>query len=143
MGLSGELYHFTPDAAAGEAAGAATAGPQLDPAFPAFRLRPETVESLFILWRVTGRAEYREWARGILASVASACRMEHGGFAGWKNVSSSHDATNSASSHKDTMESYFVAEVLKYAFLLEQDDSVLPLDEFVFNTEAHPFRVWR
>ena len=24
-------------------------------------LRPETVESLFVLWRVTGDAQYREW----------------------------------------------------------------------------------
>ena len=37
------------------------------------------------------------------------------------------------------MESFFIAETLKYLFLLFADDSVLPLDQIVFNTEAHPF----
>lgn len=41
------------------------------------------------------------------------------------------------------MESFFIAETLKYLFLLFSDDDVLPLDEIVFNTEAHPFPIWR
>lgn len=39
------------------------------------------------------------------------------------------------------MESFFIAETLKYLFLLFSDANVLPLDEVVFNTEAHPFPV--
>lgn len=39
------------------------------------------------------------------------------------------------------MESFFLAETLKYLYLLFSDDSLLPLDEWVFNTEAHPFKV--
>ena len=35
----------------------------------------------------------------------------------------------------------FFAETLKYLYLLFSDDGVLPLDEWVFNTEAHPLRV--
>lgn len=31
------------------------------------------------------------------------------------------------------------AETLKYFFLLFSEDTILPLDEVVFNTEAHPF----
>lgn len=31
-----------------------------------------------------------------------------------------------------------IAETLKYLFLLFTDDDVIPLDEFVFTTEAHP-----
>jgi mannosyl-oligosaccharide alpha-1,2-mannosidase len=41
------------------------------------------------------------------------------------------------------MESFFLAETLKYLLLLFGDAGTLPLDEWVFNTEAHPFRVWR
>jgi hypothetical protein len=41
------------------------------------------------------------------------------------------------------MESFWLAETLKYFYLLFEDDpSVLPLDEWVFNTEAHPLPVW-
>jgi hypothetical protein len=39
------------------------------------------------------------------------------------------------------MESFFLAETLKYLFLLFSDADVLPLDEIVFNTEAHPFPI--
>lgn len=41
------------------------------------------------------------------------------------------------------MESFWLAETLKYLFLLFEDDAnVLPLDQWVFNTEAHPLPVW-
>lgn len=42
---------------------------------------------------------------------------------------------------RNEMESFFIAETLKYLFLLFSDDSVLALDEIVFNTEAHPFPI--
>lgn len=41
------------------------------------------------------------------------------------------------------MESFFLAETLKYFYLLFEDDpNVLPLDQWVFNTEAHPLPIW-
>lgn len=41
------------------------------------------------------------------------------------------------------MESFWLAETLKYFYLLFEDDpNVLPLDEWVFNTEAHPIPIW-
>lgn len=41
------------------------------------------------------------------------------------------------------MESFFLAETLKYFYLLFEDDAnVLPLDQWVLNTEAHPFPIW-
>ena len=41
------------------------------------------------------------------------------------------------------MESFWLAETLKYFYLLFEDDQgVLPFDEWVFNTEAHPLPVW-
>jgi len=42
----------------------------------------------------------------------------------------------------DTMHSFFIAETLKYLYLIFSDDDVLPLDKYVFNTEAHPFLIW-
>ena len=41
------------------------------------------------------------------------------------------------------MESFWLAETLKYFYLLFSDDpDLIPLDEFVFNTEAHPLPIW-
>ena len=44
---------------------------------------------------------------------------------------------------RDKMESFWPAETLKYLYLLLDDSSpeVLPLDQFVFNTEAHPLPI--
>ncbi|KAA3484251.1 mannosyl-oligosaccharide 1,2-alpha-mannosidase MNS1-like isoform X3 [Gossypium australe] len=39
------------------------------------------------------------------------------------------------------MQSFFLAETLKYLYLLFSPPTVIPLDEWVFNTEAHPLRI--
>lgn len=39
------------------------------------------------------------------------------------------------------METFFLGETLKYLYLLFGDTNVLPLTEFVFNTEAHPLPI--
>jgi mannosyl-oligosaccharide alpha-1,2-mannosidase len=41
----------------------------------------------------------------------------------------------------DKMQSFFLAETLKYLYLLFSPSSVISLDEWVFNTEAHPPRI--
>jgi hypothetical protein len=38
--------------------------------------------------------------------------------------------------------SFFLAETLKYLFLLFRDDDPIPLDQWVLNTEAHPLPVF-
>ena len=44
----------------------------------------------------------------------------------------------------DKMESFWTAETLKYFFLLFEDESVMNLDEWVLNTEAHGFKLdWK
>lgn len=40
------------------------------------------------------------------------------------------------------METFFLAETLKYLYLLFGPEEVLPLDQYVFNTEAHPLPVF-
>lgn len=39
------------------------------------------------------------------------------------------------------MQTFFLAETLKYLYLLFSPPSVISLDEWVFNTEAHPLRI--
>ncbi len=40
------------------------------------------------------------------------------------------------------MESFFLAETLKYLYLLFTDDDFMNIEEYVFNTEAHPFPIF-
>ena len=42
---------------------------------------------------------------------------------------------------KDEMESFWIAETLKYYYLLFSEPRVISLDEWVLNTEAHPFKL--
>ena len=52
-------------------------------------LRPETVESLFVMWRVTGDAMYREWGWHIFEAINSRAKVATGGFAPVKDVTAS------------------------------------------------------
>jgi mannosyl-oligosaccharide alpha-1,2-mannosidase len=40
------------------------------------------------------------------------------------------------------MDSYFLAETLKYLYLTFSGSDLLPTGSWVFNTEAHPLRIW-
>ena len=39
------------------------------------------------------------------------------------------------------MESFWLAETLKYFYLLFEDPEVVSLDDYVLNTEAHPLKL--
>lgn len=95
--------------------------------------RPEVVESLFYLWRATHNERYRDWGWSILQAIEKYCRKE----AGYSGV---YDVDELPPDSDDVQQSWFLAETLKYLFLLFSDDGVLPLDRWVFNTEAHPVR---
>ena len=99
-------------------------------------LRPETAESLLILWRLTGDATYREWGWRLFEAIEMHAWVATGGFAPLRDV-------NTPGSHqpRGRMESFFTAETLKYLYLLFGDGTAYPLDEYVFNTEAHPLRI--
>ncbi|MCO5554243.1 hypothetical protein L7F22_007771 [Adiantum nelumboides] len=98
-------------------------------------LRPETVESLFILYRITGDSKFRDWGWKIFQAFERHTKVESGGF------SSLDDVTTIPAPKRDKMETFFLGETLKYLYLLFGDASVLPLDKYVFNTEAHPLPI--
>lgn len=62
-------------------------------------------------------------------------RQVEGGYAGLRSV------TVLPPIHDDTQQSFFLAETLKYLYLLFSPADVMPLDEWVFNTEAHPLKI--
>ncbi|XP_032162047.1 endoplasmic reticulum mannosyl-oligosaccharide 1,2-alpha-mannosidase-like isoform X1 [Mustela erminea] len=111
---------------------------QVKPADRHNLLRPETVESLFYLHRLTGDPKYQDWGWEILQSFNAYTRVPSGGYSSISNV---QDPLNPQP--RDKMESFFLGETLKYLYLLFSDDpSLLSLDAFVFNTEAHPLPIW-
>lgn len=99
-------------------------------------LRPEVVESYMYLWRQTHDPIYREWGWEVVMALEKHCRTE-GGFSGIQDVYSSNP------NHDNRQQSFFLAETLKYLYLLFSEDDVLSLEDWVFNTEAHPLPVNR
>lgn len=92
-------------------------------------LRPETLESLYVLWCVSGDETYREWSWTVFDALERASRVD-GGYAAVQDVARPELA------HRDAMPSHFIAETLKYAWLtaVGTDDVTRT---HVFNTEAH------
>ncbi|KAI8578896.1 hypothetical protein K450DRAFT_175778 [Umbelopsis ramanniana AG] len=100
-------------------------------------LRPETVESLFLLWRITGDEMYREWGWKIFEAFEKHTKLPNGGYAALRDV------TVVPPPQDDRMDTFFLAETLKYLYLLFGPTDIIPLDKYVFNTEAHPLPVFK
>ncbi|KAF8481629.1 glycoside hydrolase family 47 protein [Russula ochroleuca] len=101
-----------------------------------YMLRPETVESLFIAFRLTGDKRYRDHGWAIFQAIEKHCRVPSGGYATIVNVD------DVPVQHEDKMETFFLSETLKYLFLLFSDGDTIPLSKYVFNTEAHPLPIF-
>lgn len=99
--------------------------------------RPETVESLYYLYKLTGDEKYRVWGYEIFQSFVRNTKVMTA--SGMVSYSSLQDVTSQQPKYKDNMESFWLAETLKYLYLLFDDEDLIPLDKYVFNTEAHPF----
>jgi mannosyl-oligosaccharide alpha-1,2-mannosidase len=101
---------------------------------PRYILRPEAIESVFILWRITGDPIWRETAWEMFEAVANATDTEYANAA-------IMDVMTVGSKKEDYMESFWMAETLKYFYLCFANTGLISLDDFVLNTEAHPFRL--
>jgi mannosyl-oligosaccharide alpha-1,2-mannosidase len=99
-----------------------------------YKLRPETIESLFYMYRVTNDTKYREYGWEIFQSLEKHAKVAHG-YGAVLNV------REVPAKVENKMESFFLAETLKYHYLLQASEQLIPLDEYVFNTEAHPLRI--
>jgi len=96
-----------------------------------YPLRPEIIESAYILYRYTKDPRYLEMGRTFFEALIARCRTDSG-YTVLKDVVTGEKG--------DLMPSYFLAETLKYLYLLFAPDETLDLDKVVFNTEAHPLR---
>ncbi|UKZ81041.1 hypothetical protein TrVFT333_008809 [Trichoderma virens FT-333] len=97
-------------------------------------LRPEAIESLFVLYRITGKADLQDTAWDMFEAIMKATETELAN-------SAIEDVTVLGPTKKlDSMESFWLAETLKYFYLIFSPPDVISLDEYVFNTEAHPLK---
>ncbi|KAI8623467.1 glycoside hydrolase [Xylariaceae sp. FL1651] len=101
----------------------------------AYLLRPEAIESVFVLYRTTGRKDLIESAWDMFQAVNKSTSTEFANSAVFDVTIADEEPQAS-----DVMESFWMGETLKYYYLAFSEPGVISLDEFVFNTEAHPFR---
>jgi hypothetical protein len=108
--------------------------PSPDHNSPFYILRPEAVESFFILYHLTGDPVYREWGWEVFQSIEKYCKTD---------IAYGHypDVEDTNREPEDNMESFFLGETLKYLYLLFDPDTEIDImGMHVFNTEAHPLR---
>ncbi|KAF3938973.1 hypothetical protein ABW19_dt0203202 [Dactylella cylindrospora] len=102
-----------------------------------YMLRPEVVESYFYGWRITGEEKYRRWAWEAFEAIRNVTRTEWG-YSAVKDVTEGERRREGF--WKDNSESFWSAETLKYLYLIFADPELCSLDDWVFNTEAHPLK---
>ncbi|KAF2630160.1 glycoside hydrolase family 47 protein [Macroventuria anomochaeta] len=115
------------------------AGLRLPPGFSSigdrrYILRPEAIESVFILYRITGEQSWQAAGWDMWTSILRVTDTDIGNAA-------LLDISADTPPMTDSMESFWMAETLKYFFLLFSDPTSISLDDYVFNTEAHPFKL--
>jgi ER degradation enhancer, mannosidase alpha-like 2 len=96
-----------------------------------YQLRPEIMESAYYLYHYTKDPRYLEMGRIFFEALVAYCRTD-AGYTNLKSVITKEKG--------DLMPSYFLAETLKYLYLLFAPETTLDFDRVVFNTEAHPLR---
>ncbi len=99
--------------------------------YDGYPLRPEIMESAYYLYYFTNDPVYLKMGETFLKGLRKYCRTRRG-YAALVSVETKEK--------RDSMESYFLAETLKYLYLLFAPRETLDLSKFVFNTEAHPIR---
>ncbi|EDV28158.1 uncharacterized protein TRIADDRAFT_20429 [Trichoplax adhaerens] len=104
--------------------------PNLGVYWPHHPLRPEFAESTYFLYKATRDPFYLEVGKSIVENLNNYARVPCG-FAALKDVRTL--------SQEDRLDSFVFAETFKYLYLLfaEKEDVILPIDNFIFTTEAH------
>ena len=96
-----------------------------------YALHPEIIESAYYLHHFTKNPRYLEMAHTFFNGIEKHCRTDVA-YAALADVEKKTKA--------DRMESFFLAETLKYLYLLFATSDTLDVTKVVFNTEAHPIR---
>lgn len=98
-------------------------------------LRPEALEAMYYMHYYTGDPKYRRMAYEVFKAFNRHCKAAWG-------YSAVADVRVQPPRHRDSQESFWLAETLKYLYLIFAPRSTLNLEEFLLNTEAQPLRMW-
>jgi mannosidase alpha-like ER degradation enhancer 2 len=98
---------------------------------PPYYLNPEIMESAYYLYHYTRDSLYLQMGKTFFDSLKTYCRTQSG-YCELRSVITKEKS--------DRMESYFLAETLKYLYLLFSPPETLDFGSVIFNTEAHPIR---
>lgn len=99
---------------------------------PYYINRPETIESVFYMYRLTGDRKWQDKGWHMFQSWMKTAKVP-GGISSVQNVNADKIV------YGDNMESFIFAETFKYHYLLQSEPDFMSLDDYVLNTEAHPF----
>ena len=94
-------------------------------------LNPEIVESAYYLYEITGKQKYLDMIYKYWHDLKFCCRNDVA-------FNSIEDVRTMKA--KDHLATYFFAETLKYFYLAGLDKSEFDFNDYIFNTEAHPFK---
>lgn len=103
-------------------------------------LRPEAIESVFLLYRMTGERYLQEAAWKMFTNIMNATTTPLANGALRDVTYTRGEVAEGTNIVRDSMESFWMAETLKYFYLIFSETDLISLDEWVFNTEAHPFK---
>lgn len=99
-----------------------------------YGLRPEAVESVFYMHRLTGDEIWRHKGWKMFEAIQSVTQTQVANAA-------LKDVTSVLGEQDDSMESFWLAETLKYFYLLFDEPETWSLDDWVLNTEAHLMKI--
>jgi Glycosyl hydrolase family 47/PA domain/Glucosidase II beta subunit-like protein len=128
---------------------------------PGYPLRPEVAESTLALYQATKDPMYLAHGRDMVRALQSYCRTSCG-FAGLSHVYGYKDESGGAKTldehgaymdgnggrvlpggrrQEDRFDSYFIAETLKYLFLLFDTEHDIHKQSWILTTEGHPMHI--
>lgn len=88
------------------------------------------------MYHITNDTTYQQWGWTIFQSFEKYTRQTNG----YSTISDVRTADNVRP--RDKMESFFLAETLKYFYLLFDEKNPFPFNQWIFNTEAHPLAIY-
>ena len=97
---------------------------------PRYTLNPENMESAYYLYNFTKDEKYKKRILKYYRDIYNYCRTDV-----------AYTTINDVRTKEkgDVMETFFIAETMKYIYLTFAGEKVFDLNKYVFTTEAHPF----
>ncbi|KAI1293131.1 glycoside hydrolase family 47 protein [Xylaria venustula] len=105
----------------------------VDVSSKAYILRPEAIESVWYMYRITGDKKWQDKGWRMFEAIVQYTTTTAGSSAIGNVLTTETNQLNE-------MESFWTAETLKYFYLLYSEPNLISLDDWVLNTEAHPFK---